>query len=222
MIRDLLKRPVDFKKDDSLITSLRRKRIALFKELSSDIQKPLRIIDVGGTVLFWEKMNFVNDEHYDITVLNRSAAEKQYVNIKSVIGDARNMSEFRDGEFDIVFSNSVIEHVGRYEEQCQMAEEVKRIGKRYFIQTPNFHFPFEPHFLFPFFQFFPLWLKVFMLRHFSLGWYNKVPDKQEATKIAASIRLLRKRDLEKLFPDGIIYNEKLFGFTISFIVYGGW
>ncbi len=222
MIRDLLKRPVDFKKDDSLITSLRRKRIVLFRELSSNHQKPLRVIDVGGTVLFWEKMGFVNDERYDITVLNQFATKKQYLNINSIIGDARNMSEFRDGEFDIVFSNSVIEHVGGYEEQCQMAEEVRRIGKRYFIQTPNFYFPFEPHFLFPFFQFFPLWLKVFMLRHFSLGWYNKVPDKQEATRIAASIRLLRKRDLEELFPGGIIYNEKLFGFTISFIVYGGW
>jgi len=220
MIRDLPKRFVDFEKDDSLITTLRRKRIALFMDFTSNIQKPLKIIDVGGTVLFWEKMGFANDESYDITVLNLSATETQHLNINSVIGDARNMSEFHDGEFDIVFSNSVIEHVGGYEEQCQMAKEIRRVGKRYFVQTPNFYFPFEPHFLFPFFQFFPLWLKVFMLRHFSLGWYNKTPNKREAARIATSIRLLRKQDLEELFPGGTTYDEKLYGFTISFIVYG--
>jgi len=118
-----------------------------------------------------------------------------------------------------VFSNSVIEHVGGYEDQKQMAREVQRIGKRYFLQTPNFYFPFEPHFLFPFFQFFPLWLKVFLLRHFSLGWRDKIPDKGEAIKTANSVRLLKKEELKELFPGAVIHDEKFGGLTISFIVY---
>lgn len=57
------------------------------------------------------------------------------------------MKQFQDNEFDAVFSNSVIEHVGDYEAQRQMANEIMRVGKRYFVQTPNFYFPIEPHIL---------------------------------------------------------------------------
>jgi 2-polyprenyl-3-methyl-5-hydroxy-6-metoxy-1,4-benzoquinol methylase len=73
------------------------------------------------------------------------------------------MPQFQNDEFDIVFSNSVIEHVGSYEEQNLMASEVRRVGKRYFIQTPNLFFPIEPHFLFPFFQFLPLDYRVTLI-----------------------------------------------------------
>jgi SAM-dependent methyltransferase len=222
LIRDLLMDMVDFRKDGSVITKMRLSRIALFMDLISPLPKPVKILDVGGTELFWERMGLAGDANYQITVLNLSKTESHHLNISLVIGDARDMSEFGDGAFDVAFSNSVIEHVGGPAEQRQMAEEVMRVGKRYFVQTPNRSFPFEPHFLFPFFQFFPLPLKVFMIRHFSLGWYPKISDKEEATKAAKSVRLLWRREVANLFPDGKIRDEKLFGLTISFIVYGGW
>jgi len=218
-MRNLLRNSADFQRDNSLALRLRLKRIALFKELISPLPKPLTILDVGGTEIFWERMGFVGDENVQITLLNLSEIETHYPNFKSVAGDARNMHQFGDGEFDVVFSNSVIEHVGEYQDQKQMAKEVQRIGKRYFLQTPNFYFPFEPHFLFPFFQFFPLWLKVFLLRHFNLGWHAKIPDKGQAIKTANSVRLLKKRELKELFPGAIVHEEKFWGLTISFIVY---
>jgi hypothetical protein len=169
MVTAFLRKLGDLRREDSLATKVRLKRIAFFKELVSPLPKPLQILDVGGTERFWEKMGLVGHEEWRITILNVSECETHYTNIKSIAGDARDMCEVKDQEFDVVFSNSVIEHVGGYEEQRQMAKEVERVGRRYFLQTPNFYFPFEPHFLFPFFQFFPLWFKGFLLQHFRLG-----------------------------------------------------
>jgi hypothetical protein len=61
------------------------------------------------------------------------------------------MPQYRDKEFDIAFSNSVIEHVGNDLRIRQMADEVRRVGRNY-LQTPNYYFPLEPHFFFPFFH----------------------------------------------------------------------
>jgi SAM-dependent methyltransferase len=52
---------------------------------------------------------------------------------------------FRDQEFDIVFSNAVVEHAGSRAGQAAFVEELCRVGKRYFITTPNRWFPFETH-----------------------------------------------------------------------------
>lgn len=155
-------------------------------------------------------------------LLNVSMINVSHTNIRSVIGDARTMPQFEDKEFDIVFSNSVIEHVGDYGQQRQMADEIRRIGKRYFVQTPNRYFPIEPHFLFPFFQFLPLLMKVFLLTHFNLRWFKKTTDKDKAEEVAKSITLLSRREFMSLFPDAKIHKEKFFGLTKSFTVRGGW
>ena len=82
--------------------------------------------------------------------------------------------------------------------------------------------PPRAHFLFSGFQFFPLALKVFLIQRFSLGWYPKIPDREEALAAANSVRLLKRREVEELFSGGTIREEKIFGITSSFIVYGGW
>lgn len=131
-----------------------------------------------------------------------------------------NMNEFDNGSFDVVFSNSVIEHVGKYKEQENMAKEIQRVGRCFFLQTPNYWFPLEPHFLFIGFQFLPVKIRAYLLQRFCLGWCTKVTDYDEAIAIVKSIRLLRKRELEKLFPGATIIREKLFCFTKSFMIMG--
>ena len=163
-------------------------------------------------------MGWCEKSGIEIVIQNLTEIEVTYPNLKCVVGDARDMKQYNDNEFDIVFSNSVIEHIGDYHEQRLMAEEVKRVGKNFFLQTPNYYFPIEPHFLFPFFQFLPLRIKVWMITHSNIGWYKKVTEKQKAIDIFNSIRLLSKKELIDLFPGSDIYEEKIFGLTKSFMV----
>jgi 2-polyprenyl-3-methyl-5-hydroxy-6-metoxy-1,4-benzoquinol methylase len=79
------------------------------------------------------------------------------------------MRQFRDHQFDVVYSNSVIEHVGDLDDMRRMAQEIQRVGKRYFLQTPNRYFPIEPHFVFPFFQFLPRPVQISLVQKFRLG-----------------------------------------------------
>ncbi|MBU0628101.1 MAG: class I SAM-dependent methyltransferase [Nanoarchaeota archaeon] len=222
MISKFLKYLSDSRNGNSLAAKLRRKRFAFFKSLILSVSRPLKILDVGGTQVFWDKMGFCDQKGVEITLFNIKEIKVTRSNFKHIIGDARNMKKFKDKEFDVVFSNSVIEHVGGFNEQLKMANEVKRVGKRYFLQTPNFYFPIEPHFLFPFFQFFPLWLKVMLVTNFELGWFKKADEKETAAKMVNSIRLLRKRELREMFPYANFYEEKCLSLTKSFVVYGGW
>lgn len=225
IMTQLLRKVYDNQQSDSLSTNLRRKRVALFLSLLASIPRPLKILDVGGVEMFWENVGFFGELKGDIeiTLINRGQLQvTHHQNVKSLIGDARNMAQFEDNQFDVVFSNSVIEHVGDFNDQLKMANEIKRVGQRYFLQTPNLYFPIEPHFLVPLFQFFPLWLKVWLISHFDLGWYKKATDKQKAIEIANSVKLLSKQDVTKLFPGANMVEEKFLGLTKSFIVYDGW
>ncbi|MEH1765995.1 MAG: class I SAM-dependent methyltransferase [Nostoc sp.] len=209
---------------DSWASKLRKKRFSLFTSILDSMPSPIKILDVGGTISFWENLGFLNEEVKDveITLLNVKFIEvsSTHPKIKQVVGNATNMANFQSNEFDIVYSNSVIEHVGDYEQQRQMATEVMRVGKKYFVQTPNLFFPIEPHFVFPLFQFMPINIRVWLLTNFALGWYDKVADKQLARSIATSIKLLNKRKFLNLFPEAQLYKEKFFGLTKSFTVYG--
>lgn len=215
----------DHRQENSWSSNLRNRRLNLFKSLLSTVESPIKILDVGGTLDFWKKSGLIDsNQNIQLTILNMNSLqiEPPQANIRSVVGDARNMKEFGNNEFDVIFSNSVIEHVGNYRDQGLMAQEIIRISSRYFVQTPNLYFPIEPHFVFPFFQFLPRQVKFWLVTHFKLGWYNKVTDEREAWAIVDEIRLLSKSDFMGVFPHANIYQEKVFGLTKSFVAYGGW
>ncbi|MCR4339800.1 MAG: class I SAM-dependent methyltransferase [Gemmatimonadaceae bacterium] len=157
-----------------------------------------------------------------VTIVNLERQPVDGTNMESVVGDATNLTQFDDGEFDVVFSNSVIEHLRTFEAQLRMADEVRRVGKRYFVQTPNLYFPIEPHFLVPGFQFLPLDLRARLLSRFDLGWYKRIPDLDRARAEVESVRLLSRGDLRRLFPEARIYEERFGGMVKSFVAYHGW
>jgi len=132
------------------------------------------------------------------------------------------MTQFADKSFDVVFSNSVIEHVGSYENQRRMADEVMRVGRRYFIQTPNRRFPLEPHFLVPWFQYLPGEVRAQLVHRFDVGWYRRIPDLEEARAEVNSIQLLSRRKFAALFPGAAIHVERFAGIPKSFVACGGW
>jgi hypothetical protein len=135
--------------------------------------------------------------------------------MESVEGNACSMPQFHDGQFDVVYSNSVIEHVGGDKEIRSMADEIRRVGKTYYVQTPNRYFPVEPHFVFPMFQFLPISVRATLHQHFPLGWFDKEPDRKIAEKSVRSINLLSKSQVERLFPDAVTMEERFFGMSKS-------
>jgi hypothetical protein len=211
----------DNRNPDSLAARMRKKRFSLFLELLASLRRPISILDVGGTQSFWEAMGFGQYDDVRVTLLNLYPQPTSLANFTSICGDARAMV-FSNKSFDVVFSNSVIEHVGGISDQLRMAGEIQRVGIRYFVQTPNKYFPIEPHFLFPFFQFLPLNLRVWLLQHFSLGWHTRTPDPASAREQVAGVELLSRKQFSGMFPNATIVEERLGGMTKSFVAYGGW
>ena len=200
----------------------RSKRHAFFMQLINKVPKPIKLLDLGGTQNYWESMGLTETNEIRISLVNLQSEKTTYSNFISLVGDATDLSEISDKSFDVVFSNSVIEHVGDFGAQSRMAREVARIGKRYFIQTPNYWFPMEPHFLVPGFQWFPIALRIWFIRHFNLGWHQRTKDFKRARDLINHTRLLTKREFRSLFPKAKLYEEKIFGLTKSFIMYDGW
>jgi ubiquinone/menaquinone biosynthesis C-methylase UbiE len=137
----------DNEQPKSLANKMRRKRFGLFQSLvdTLTVAKPLKILDAGGTQEFWSTMGMTEDKDVQIVLLNLMEDQVNYQNFRSMVGDVRDMGQFKDHAFDVVFSNSVIEHVGDFSDQHRMANEIRRVGKRYFIQTQNRHFHIEQH-----------------------------------------------------------------------------
>lgn len=211
----MLEKLADISNPTSLSSRARKARFKFFLDLLDNIPEPFEILDVGGSQAFWKSMDWTPSEQRKVTLLNLQAEPTTQPHFTSVAGDARTLAQFSDQQFDVVFSNSVIEHVGTLREQIQMAEAVQRVGKRYFVQTPNRHFPLEPHFLIPFFQYAPQWFRARCLQTRKLGWVPREPDFLKALAETESIRLLNKKELSGLFPDSRIYEEKFAAMTKS-------
>ena len=132
--------------------------------------------------------------------------------MKWIVGDARFMP-FTDESFDVVFSNSVIEHMGKWEDQKRFAGEIRRVGKRYFVQTPNYYFPVEPHFITPFIH----WLPRSVGRRL-IGLtvrYLLTRDLQRSLEVFDEVRLLRPKEMRDMFPDAKIVYERVLGLPKS-------
>lgn len=225
----LFRKLSDNSNPNSLASHLRRRRFKLFLDMLSSIERPLKILDVGGTMGFWEQMDFLDEEGIEITVLNSAPSELEYqppasggTRFLSCTADARDLSQFEDNSFDVVFSNSVLEHVGDFHDQKRMIEEVSRVGRRIFVQTPNYYFPIEPHFHVFGFQFLPISLRTSLLQRFDLGWTKKVPDRKLAEQVVKEVQLLTAKQIRSLCPEAEIHYERAMGLTKSFIICQGW
>ena len=194
---------------------LRRRRFHFFLRLIKDLPRPLTILDIGGTEAYWEQVGLQEDE-IRIILLN---LEQSTVNnpriFSSIAGNATDLIAWPDQSIDLVFSNSVIEHLFTKENQHQMASEVRRVARSYFIQTPNYYFPIEPHWLFPFFQFLPRSWRIALTRFAAWGHMPKLPDPVQAANLVDEVKMLTPREMKALFPSGSLYYEKWLGMTKS-------
>lgn len=179
---------------------------------------PIKILDVGGIEEYWINNGIIDDNRFQITLLNLKLSEVHYSNFKSVIGNATDLRQYRDKEFDIVFSNSVIDHLSTLDDQRKMADEVSRVGKYFFVQSPYRYFPVEPHFLLPFAQFMPRRFLQYILTKTKLS-RSKIWGKEYAEGYIKEIRLLSINDMRRMFPQSRIYKERFLGIVKSISAY---
>ncbi len=205
----------------SLGNRMRARRFALFEQLAAPLPRPLRVIDIGGTNRFWENCGWADRGDVQITTVNLSQEERKHENITPRVGDATDLHDFAPSSFDVAFSNSVIEHLFTFDAQLAMAREVQRVAKAYWIQTPNYWFPIEPHFHMVGWQWLPCSLRVALIRRRRCGWRGPCPDPEGARKLVSEVRLMSRRELRLAFPDGRLRPERFGPLTKSWIVTGG-
>jgi SAM-dependent methyltransferase len=182
---------------DAISVRSRERKLRLFLDELQPTPET-SVLDIGADELAFGEgdgcgtLNFF-EERYPwperITALGLHDGEgfrARYPGIRYVQGDACELP-FGDGEFDVVFSNAVIEHVGARERQRRLVSEAIRVGRRVFITTPNRRFPVEVHTRLPLVHWLP---DAFAHRAYRLagkGW-------------ATELQLLSRRSFESLFP----------------------
>ncbi len=205
-----------------------KRKELLYKNIQLDNKH--KILDFGGNDGSY--MDYLiptgNNEIYIADILEKplKIAETKY-GYKTILLDESGQIPFENNFFDIVFCNSVIEHVTVNKDEMNsiktnkefknksirrqriLADEIRRVSRRYFVQTPNKHFIIDSHTWFPaFYNYLP---RLFQIRLIS------VLNKYWIKKSSADVNLLTTADMKELFPDAEIFKEKSFFMTKSII-----
>lgn len=206
----------------SLAFKARQRRFRLVRAMIDDIvarKGKCRIADIGGTEYYWRISNgYIEQAPVEITLINLTAAPVGGDRFQSIAGDATDLADIDDNAFDLVHSNSVIEHVGSWDRMTRMAANVRRLAPSYYVQTPNFWFPFEPHFRFPGFQYLPEQVRARLLMTFNLGFGGRRATLDAAMRAVQSAALLNAAQMRVLFPDGELRRERIGFLTKSLMM----
>jgi hypothetical protein len=180
---------------------------------------------MGGTPNYWRflGLDFLEQTKATVTILNVSSpdvanAEPVSDRMQSVVGDACDLPQYPDNHFDITHSNSVIEHVGTWANMKKFASETRRLAACYYVQTPYFWFPVDPHYYrLPFYHWLPRSARAGLLNALPIAHVGKIDGVDAAFEVIDNNRLLDKRQFRFLFPDARITFERLGGLPKSLI-----
>lgn len=220
-------RHTDYDSKQSLGYKMRKKRSGPICDLiaSTYAEKGrVTILDIGGRKEYWKIMpdGFLESHNVSVTLVNLpSEIKKKDTEIFThKAGDACDLSEYSDNVFDIVHSNSVIEHVGNWVNIKAFARESNRLAPKHFIQTPYFWFPVEPHYIAPLFHWLPRPWQEQLLIGRRMGMRGNAKDRDQAiSRIEDTPRLLDITTYRLLFPDSTILKERFFLLVKSMIAY---
>lgn len=197
----------------------RQRRFAAVRALIDDIvarKGRCRIADIGGTDYYWRIADdLLETAPVEIDLYNLQAKPLSAGKVRSLVGDATRLDHVADDAYDLVHSNSVIEHVGGWSDMVAMAGHVRRIAPAYYVQTPNFWFPYEPHFRAPIFHWLPEQVRARLLMRFNLGFGGRRETLDAAMRGVQSARMIDRAQIAALFPDAEIRNERFCGLTKS-------
>lgn len=190
----------------------------------------MRVLDLGGSDGGFSEL-LQKRVPLDITVADVAdhalACRRRGLDFVRLDGSPR--LPFDDGAFDVVFCNSVIEHVTMSRQDClridlpevewqqaaqqsqtQFANEIRRVGRGYFVQTPHRRFPVEQHTLLPFLNRMSHQTTQRVIRHTNRFWVRAQ---------VADWRLLDDAEMQAFFPDATIEIERFLGVEKSIVAY---
>jgi hypothetical protein len=192
----------------------RARRWDLVLECFPDLAS-MDVIDLGGRVSTWlgapvrpRSVHVVNLE---------GQADGATGTITTEYGDACALPAHLTGRrYDLVFSNSVLEHVGGHERRARFADSVHALADRHWVQTPYRYFPVEPHWLFPGMQFLPLSARSTIAQRWPLV-HTRPGSREDAVRDALWVELVSVTELRHYFPDSEVLHERLAGLTKSIV-----
>jgi 2-polyprenyl-3-methyl-5-hydroxy-6-metoxy-1,4-benzoquinol methylase len=188
----------------------RTRRFALVEGMVRDVlsrRDEITILDAGGVAEYWNLLAADLRPRVHVFVLNYAEELRSYdvyterdLRITNVTGDACAMPQYGDGQFDLAHSNSVIEHVGNYAAMARFAAEMRRVGRTYYVQTPNFWFPLDPHIAVPFLHWLPDPVRALAFSKARVGLAART-DYAGALERLDATRMISRRVMRHLFPD---------------------
>lgn len=178
------------------------------------------IVDIGGREEYWAPASEALEQfncHVTLVNLERTMATTG-ARFSFACGDALDLSDIGTGTFDVAHSNSLIEHVGRWQDMVKCAQEIQRVADSYYVQTPYFWFPLEPHFRVPFYHWLPEQVRARLNTWSRLGYINKAQSYDEAMANVQSCCLLDATQMRALFPDADLQFERVLGLPKSIVM----
>jgi hypothetical protein len=199
----------------------RARRWELLARLFPDLRSYC-VLDLGGTAYSWfdasvrpRRVTLLNLFESELNIRHENEKLPDWLSLSA--GDACDPPpEIRRANFDLVFSNSLIEHVGGPARRNQLATVVKEYAPRHWVQTPYRYFPIEPHWIFPGFQFLPLAARAALSRVWPLM-HTRSADWPAAVEAALDVELISVTEMRYLFPQSEIHRERIAGLTKSLI-----
>lgn len=186
---------------------------AQIEALADRLGRDIVILDIGGRPDYWAnvgidriaRIEMLNVDADELGLSYAGAPEGFFVN---KLGDARDLSAYADQSVDLVHANSVIEHVGDWTSMRAMADEMLRVGRSGWMQTPAWEFPLEPHFRVPFGHWFG---KPVQARAMSLSFTRRYRslNRQRRRLAVERINLLSKGEARALFPGAELLVERV-------------
>ena len=205
----------DASRPGSLAARARQRRWLAFEAAFPEFAD-MSVIDLGGTADFWAA---VPRRPAHLTVLNPAVGSESLLPwAELVVGDACLPPDALTGRsFDLVYSNSTIEHVGGHSRRHLFAGAVRRLGDHQWIQTPYRYFPIEPHFVIPWFQHLPVAARCTIAARWPLMPSQFPTEPTEIREEVMEIELLSIAEMEAYFPEATIEFERVAGMVKSLI-----
>ena len=192
----------------------RNRRWRTFRAHFPDIES-MSVVDFGGTVDYWTRSPVQPRSVHVLNLQEPPSSIPDWITVD--VADATDPALLsRAGAYDLVYSNSVIEHVGGHARRTAFAANVGALAERHWIQTPYRYFPVEPHWVCPFMQFLPLRIRARLGMHWPLV-HTRPADMESAIAALMSVELLDITAMRHYFPDSQIVYDRLAGLVKSVI-----